>query len=140
MRKLACGDDKPMKMKQQMKLTPKDKKIVDIFTELGMPKNFAKTLLFVSQVEECRSSDIERGADLRQPEVSVAMQELTNLGWISKRNQKKEGKGRPIYIYRMESSIDDILEHLEKEKKEQIQAIEQDLAELKTLINNRDTA
>ena len=129
-----------MKMKKQLKLTPQDRKIVDIFSELGMPRNFAKTLMFVSQVEECRSSDIERGADLRQPEVSVAMQELTKLGWISKRNQKKEGKGRPIYIYRLESSIDDIIVHLEKEKKDQIQAIQQDLAELKTLINNRDTA
>jgi len=128
-----------MKMKKQLKLTPQDRKIVDIFSELGMPRNFAKTLMFVSQVEECRSSDIERGADLRQPEVSVAMQELTKLGWISKRNQKKEGKGRPIYIYRLESSIDDILLHLEQEKKDQIQAIQQDLAELKTLINNRDT-
>jgi len=128
-----------MKMKKQLKLTPQDRKIVDIFSELGMPRNFAKTLMFVSQVEECRSSDIERGADLRQPEVSVAMQELTKLGWISKRNQKKEGKGRPIYIYRLESSIDDIIIHLEKEKKDQIQAIQQDLAELKTLINNRDT-
>jgi len=128
-----------MKMKKQLKLTPQDRKIVDIFSELGMPRNFAKTLMYVSQVEECRSSDIERGADLRQPEVSVAMQELTKLGWISKRNQKKEGKGRPIYIYRLESSIDDIIIHLEKEKKDQIQAIQQDLAELKTLINNRDT-
>ena len=128
-----------MKMKKQLKLTPQDRKIVDIFSELGMPRNFAKTLMYVSQVEECRSSDIERGADLRQPEVSVAMQELTKLGWISKRNQKKEGKGRPIYIYRLESSIDDILLHLEQEKKDQIQAIQHDLAELKTLINNRDT-
>ena len=129
-----------MKMKKQLKLTPQDRKIVDIFSELGMPRNFAKTLMYVSQVEECRSSDIERGADLRQPEVSVAMQELTKLGWISKRNQKKEGKGRPIYIYRLESPIDNIILHLEKEKKDQIQAIQQDLAELKTLINNRDTA
>ena len=129
-----------MKMKKQLKLTPQDRKIVDIFSELGMPRNFAKTLMYVSQVEECRSSDIERGADLRQPEVSVAMQELTKLGWISKRNQKKEGKGRPIYIYRLESSIDNIILHLEKEKKDQIQAIQHDLAELKTLINNRDTA
>ena len=128
-----------MKMKKQLKLTPQDRKIVDIFSELGMPRNFAKTLMYVSQVEECRSSDIERGADLRQPEVSVAMQELTKLGWISKRNQKKEGKGRPIYIYRLESSIDNIILHLEKEKKDQIQAIQHDLAELKTLINNRDT-
>ncbi len=55
-------------------LTPKDNEIINIFNDLGVPKNLAKTLLYVSEIDECRSSDIERGAGLRQPEVIIAMQ------------------------------------------------------------------
>jgi predicted transcriptional regulator len=130
--------DDLMKTKSAHKLTPQDRKIVDVFADLGMPKNLAKTLMFVSNVKECRSADIERGANLRQPEVSVAMQELTRLGWVSKRNQKKEGKGRPIYIYRLESQIEDIITYFEKEKLQQILSIKEDLTELKNLLKTRD--
>ncbi len=130
--------DDTMKNKNTQKLSSHDKKIINVFTDLGMPKNLAKTLMYVSLVKECRSSDIERGANLRQPEVSVAMQELTRLGWVSKRNQKKEGKGRPIYIYRLESPIDNIIEYFENEKLEEIQTIQQDLSELKNLLKTRE--
>jgi predicted transcriptional regulator len=129
--------DDHMKAKPVRKLTPHDKKIVDVFEELGMPKNLAKTLLYISQVPECRSAEIERGTNLRQPEVSVSMQELTRLGWVSKRNQKKEGKGRPIYIYRLESPIDTILDHFEQQKLQEIQSMKQDLSELKNLLKAR---
>jgi len=118
-------------------LNSKDNKIIDVFSDLGIPKNLAKTLMYISKVEECRSSEIEHGANLRQPEVSVAMQQLTDFGWISKRNKKKEGKGRPIYLYKMETTLDDIIEHYEQEKLTQINTIKNDLKELKELLQNR---
>lgn len=118
-------------------LNAKDKQIVEVFSDLGVPKNLAKTLMYISKVEECRSSEIEQGANLRQPEVSVAMQQLTDLGWITKRNKKKEGKGRPIYIYKLESNLDEIIDHFEQEKLDEIQTIQKDLVELKTLLHNR---
>jgi predicted transcriptional regulator len=127
-----------MKKKEERKLSSQDKKIVDVFAELGMPKNLAKTLIYISQVEECRSSEIERGANLRQPEVSVAMQKLTENGWVTKTNQKKEGKGRPIYIYRLQTSIEKIVEQFEHEKIQEIQSIQEDLSELKGLLKQQE--
>ena len=127
-----------MKKREERKLSPQDKKIVDVFTELGMPKNLAKTLMYVSQVKECRSSEIERGANLRQPEVSIAMQVLTDNGWVTKTNQKKEGKGRPIYIYRLQTPIEEIIEQFEQDKIQEIQQIQEDLSELKGLLKQRE--
>jgi predicted transcriptional regulator len=95
--------------------------------------------MYISQVKECQSSEIERGANLRQPEVSVAMQVLSDLGWVSKRNQKKGGKGRPIYIYKLKASLDDIIEHYESEKLKEIETIKNDLTELKTLLQEMKT-
>ena len=102
-----------------------------------MSKNLAKTLLYISQVDECRSAEIEHGADLRQPEVSVAMQQLQNKGWIKKRDLKKKGKGRPVHIYKLSLPIDDIVKNFEKEKTQQIDSVKKDLTELKNLIESR---
>ena len=126
-----------MKGRKPHRLTAKDDKIINIFTELGMPKNLAKTLLYISQVDECRSSEIEQGAKLRQPEVSVAMQELKKRGWIDKRDLKKEGKGRPIYIYKLTSPMEKIVKSYEKEKLEEIDNIRKDITELKNLLEDR---
>ncbi len=121
---------------ERYKFKPQDKKIINIFTELGMPRNLAKTLMYISQVDECKSAEIEHGADLRQPEVSVAMQQLQNKGWVQKRHKKKKGKGRPVHIYKLTSSIDSIVRNFEKEKIQEIETVKKDLADLKNLINS----
>lgn len=118
-------------------LTSTDKKVINVFSDLGVSKNLAKTLMYISRVDQCRSADIERGANLRQPEVSVAMQQLTDRGWISKTNQKKEGKGRPIYIYKLTTKIDDIFEYFQEEKHHEIEDIQQNLSELKSLLSQQ---
>ncbi len=116
------------------KLSSKDKKVIDVFVDLGMPRNLAKTLIYISEAEECRSAEIERNANLRQPEVSVAMQELQRRGWVKKRDLKKKGKGRPVHIYKLRSSIDNIVEDFEKQKLKEINSVKKDLSDLKNLI------
>ena len=126
-----------MKQSRTYKLDKQDEKVIHLFAELGMPKNLAKTLMYISQVDECRSAEIEHGANLRQPEVSVAMQELEKKGWIRKRYLKKEGKGRPVHIYKLTSPIDNIVKNFERQKTEEIDIIRKDLSELKVLIDSR---
>jgi len=48
-----------MKKKNIYTLGADDDKAVQLFVKLGMPKNLAKTLLYIYQVDECRSADIE---------------------------------------------------------------------------------
>jgi len=119
------------------KLNPQDEKVIHIFSDLGMPKNLAKTLMYISQVDECRSSEIEQGANLRQPEVSVAMQQLQRRGWIEKRDLRKKGKGRPVHIYKLTSPIENIIKNFEEEKNKEIESIKKDLSDLKNLIESR---
>ena len=128
-----------MKRKNSFVLDEKDDKAVLLFSELGMPKNLAKTLMFISQVQECRSAEVEQGADLRQPEVSVAMQEMRRRGWAKKRDLKKKGKGRPVHIYKLTKPLPQILKNFEQDKMKQdkmkqVQTIKNDLSELQTLI------
>ena len=123
-----------MKHKRAFVLDEKDDKAVQLFAELGMPKNLAKTLMFISQVEECKSSEVEQGADLRQPEVSVAMQEMRRRGWVKKRDLKKKGKGRPVHIYKLTKPLPTILKSFEQEKMKQVETIKNDLTDLQSLI------
>ncbi len=119
------------------KFDSQDEKIIKIFAELGMPRNLAKTLMYISKTEECRSAEIEHQANLRQPEVSVAMQELQNRGWINKRDLKKKGKGRPVHLYSLTSNLNTIIKNFEQEKIKEIDIIRKDLDELKNLIENK---
>jgi len=105
-----------------------DDKAVQLFTDLGMPKNLAKTLLYISQVDECRSVDVEQGADLRQPELCISMQELRRRGWAKKRDMKKKGKGRPVHLYKLTKPLDEILENFEREKMHEVETVEKLLA------------
>ena len=123
-----------MKRKRSFVLDEKDDKAVQLFADLGMPKNLAKTLMFISQVEECRSAEVEQGADLRQPEVSVAMQEMRRRGWAKKRDLKKKGKGRPVHIYKLTKPLPKILQSFEDEKMKQVDTIKKDLGQLHSLI------
>lgn len=123
-----------MKHKRSFVLDEKDDKAVQLFAELGMPKNLAKTLMFISQVDECRSADVEQGADLRQPEVSVAMQEMRRRGWVKKKDLKKKGKGRPVHIYKLTRPLPQILTTFKDEKMKQVETIKSDLSDLHNLI------
>ena len=123
-----------MKQKRSFVLDEEDNEAVQLFSELGMPRNLAKTLLYVSEVKECRTKDIEQGADLRQPEVSVAMQELRKRRWITKRDLKMKGKGRPVHIYKPATNLSEIFKTFEQEKLKEVEGVKKDLSKLKNII------
>jgi predicted transcriptional regulator len=126
-----------IKRKNLFVLDEKDDKAVQLFTELGMPRNLAKTLIYISQVDECKCADVEQGADLRQPEVSIAMQELQRREWIIKRDLKGKGKGRPVHIYKLTRHLSEILKNFEQEKLKEVESTKKDISELKNLVKNR---
>jgi len=119
-------------------INPLDKKAIRLFVELGLSKNLAKTLLYLSQIDECKSIDIEQEINLRQPEVSAVTQQLMKKGWLVKREFRKKRKGRPIQIYKLAYPIDEILTKIEEEKIKQIETIKKDLSSLKNLIKKKD--
>ena len=118
-------------------LDEKDDKAVQLFTELRMPKNLAKTLIYISQVDECKFADVEQGADLRQPEVSIAMQELRRRGWVTKQDLNRKGKGRPVHIYKPTTHLSEILKTFEQEKLKEIESVKKDISELKNILESR---
>jgi predicted transcriptional regulator len=126
-----------MKQKNSLVFDEKDGKAIQIFRELGMPKNLAKTLLYIYQVDECQSAEIEQAADLRQPEVCVAIKELRRRGWVKKRDLKGKGKGRPVHIYKPTTQLSEIWKTFEQEKLKEIETIKNGISQLKNIVNSR---
>lgn len=108
-----------MKPQNVMFFTEKETEFVNLLIDIGTRKNVAQVLVFLANVPEATSRDIERGTDLRQPEVSLAMHYLIGQDWIRIRENKAEGKGRPVKIYSLSKPIDRIMNSIEKDKKEQ---------------------
>jgi predicted transcriptional regulator len=116
-------------------LDDKDMEFVETLRSLEVPRNVATLITFLANVEEASSREIEMGSDLRQPEVSIAMRTLRDNNWIEEKEIKREGKGRPMKVYSLRASIDEIIKHFEEEKlHESAQAMES-IQRLKQLIS-----
>ncbi len=104
-----------------------------ILMTIGLKRNVAKVLTYLAGVEEATSREIEMGSDLRQPEVSIAMREIRKLDWISERDEKNPGKGRPYRIYKLTKNLPEIIEYLEGEKAKESSLIMKQIEKLKAL-------
>jgi predicted transcriptional regulator len=107
-----------------------------ILMKIGLKRNVAKVLTYLAGVSEATSREIEMGSDLRQPEVSIAVREIRKLDWISERDEKNPGKGRPYRIYKLNKSLPEIIEYLEGEKARESEIVMKQIEKLKTLKSN----
>lgn len=109
-------------MKQEIVqyFTEKEEGFVNLLIEIGTKKNVAKVLVFFTSTPQATSKAIERGTDMRQPEVSIAMKYLMDQGWIRSRESSGECKGRPIKIYELAKPFNEIMDCIESEKTNEV--------------------
>jgi len=110
-----------MRMEKVMIFTDEDEEFSNLLTEIGLKRNVAKVLVYLANSPEATSRDIERGTDLRQPEVSIAMRTLKENRWIQSRESKAESKGRPVKIYSLSRPINEIMDTIEENKKKEVE-------------------
>jgi predicted transcriptional regulator len=82
---------KTLTMKQ---LDEKEEEIADALISLGLGRPVARTLAVLQTEEDITSVEVENATRLRLPEVSIAMRDLSERGWINEREEKKVGKGK----------------------------------------------
>jgi predicted transcriptional regulator len=114
-------------------LDEKDEEIADILISLGMSRNAATTLTYLQNKNAAKSIELERVARLRQPEVSIAMRQLKERDWITEREEKKTGKGRPYKIYSLKVGFNDIIAQIERERKKTVDKTQAKIERLKEL-------
>jgi predicted transcriptional regulator len=102
-----------------LSFTEREETFTDILVGLGLKRNVARVIVYLSSTDEATSRMIERGTDLRQPEVSMAMRQLRASRWVESTEKKAESKGRPVKIYRLSRPITDIMDSIEQEKQKE---------------------
>ena len=85
--------------------TEKEEEFANLFIEIGMKTNTAKILVFLASITEATSRAIERGLDMRQPEVVIAMKSMLDRGWVRSRESTSGKGGRPMKIYELAKPI-----------------------------------
>lgn len=93
-----------------------DLEAVRLLVELGVDRNEARLLVALAQSDEATARQLERAADLRQPQVSVAARALRRRGWVGMRKMQGEGRGRPRHVYRLDVPFGEVLDRVAAKK------------------------
>jgi len=75
----------------------KEEEFINHLVGIGTKRPVAKMLVYLANKPEATAREIEHGADLRQPEVSVAIRTMSRLGWIQSRMIPSDRKGKPVH-------------------------------------------
>jgi predicted transcriptional regulator len=114
--------------------TEKEEELIRLLSSMEISRNVARTLVCLEAQEECTSVQIEKLTGLRQPEVSIAIQELRDRGWVVKKDIKRSRKGRPVHNYRLARPFPDIIAAIDSGEKARIRKMEAALGRLRTLV------
>ncbi|MFA5269147.1 MAG: hypothetical protein WC379_14360 [Methanoregula sp.] len=71
-----------MRQETLIYFTDKEEEFANLLIKIGTKKNIAKVMVFLAKTPEATSRAIERGTDMRQPEISMAMKYLMDQEWI----------------------------------------------------------
>ena len=115
-------------------LDKKQEEIADALISLGLGRIVARTLAYLNNGDEATSVALEKGTGLRQPEVSIVMRQLKENDWINERDEKKIGKGRPYKIYSLKVGFNEIITHIENERKKVYVEARETIEKLKELM------
>jgi len=108
-----------MRQESVQYFTEKEEEFANLLIEIGTKKNVATVLVFLANASTATSLAIERGTDLRQPEVSLATKYLKDKGWIRSHEDFTANKGRPKKVYELAKPITEIMDNIEMEKRKE---------------------
>ncbi|RLA79635.1 MAG: ArsR family transcriptional regulator [Deltaproteobacteria bacterium] len=84
------------------------------YKEFGLTEHELKCLKYLLKNKVAFAKEIERKFDLRQPQVSTALKNLMQKGWVDFKQTKKDRRGRPQNVYYLIKTKEEIFKDLEK--------------------------
>lgn len=97
----------------------KEEEFANLLMDIGTKRNVAKVLVYLINTKEATSRAIERGIDLRQPEVSLAIKYMVGHGWVTSKEIPSDKKGRPNKKYALAIPVKDIMASIEKNTRDE---------------------
>lgn len=107
--------------------------MVDLLISLGVGHNIAKTLICLHKHGPSKSIDLQKRCALRQPDVSIAISRLSELGVVNIVPMSSKGRGRPSHIYELAMPLDEALVPFRRQASERLTIIQNQLSRLAEL-------
>jgi len=118
------------------KMDEKDNEIVDILTRTGMARNTAKVFVAIKELDNPDTRQIMQFTGIMQPQISVAVRQLIDMGYVESKTEQTENRGRPISYFSLKKSIDEIISDIEETVQKKIDTEKQNIERLKELTEN----
>jgi predicted transcriptional regulator len=110
--------------------------VADALVDLGNPRPAVRVLLCLHIHGPFSSKELQSHCQLRQPEISNAVNQLAELSFIETQKSPNKGRGRPHHIYRLCKPIDECVRHFMRETELRIQRMSKKLQDLRLLSQN----
>ena len=82
---------------------------VSLLVSLGVESNTAKTLICLHIHGPSTSNQLQKHCNLRQPDVSISINQLNRLNIIETISTSSGGRGRPSHIYKLSVPLNQAL-------------------------------
>jgi len=119
-----------------LKMDEKDNEIVDILVRTEMARNTAKVFVAIKELDTPDTKQIMQFTGIMQPQISVAVRQLIDMGYIEVKLERTEKRGRPISYFSLKKSMPEIINDIEMIVQERINTEKQNIERLKTLTEN----
>jgi len=125
-----------MEYTQIAQMDEKDNEIVNILTRTGMARNTAKVFVAIKELNNLDTKQIMQFTGIMQPQISVAVRQLINMGYVESKTEQTENRGRPISYFSLRKTIDEIISDIEETVQRKIDSETQNIARLRELTEN----
>lgn len=114
-------------------LASHERSITEALIGLGTPPHVAKVMMCLHVHGAASSKILQERCDIRQPEVSMAIQELRKRSLVEINHSEAKGRGRPSHIYDLSEPVASGIGQFVSETEQRIQALQQGISNLKHL-------
>jgi predicted transcriptional regulator len=112
------------------------KEMVKLLVSLGAEVNTAKTLMCLHVHGPSKSSELQKRCNLRQPDVSIAINQLNGLNLIEIITTPSGGRGRPSHTYQLSVSLNEALKPFRQQAIERLSVLQEQLIRLAELTDS----
>ncbi len=124
-----ANSGQPNSTSQNLAMTQANE-LVTLLKYLGLNDPSANVLVCLHHHGKLDSAGLQDRCGLRQPEVSIAINELRGYGAIQMNQEQLSGRGRPKHIYSLNGSLEEALKPIKNRATETMNQLKKQLEQL----------
>ena len=98
--------------------------MIQLLSSIGVEANTATVMVCLHIHGPSTSSDLQKICALRQPDISVAINQLNRLNLIEIVTNPKQGRGRPSHTYKLAVELTDALKPFREQAESQLEILQ----------------